>query len=89
MAIQSVQGAFRQARFAASIKKRHVSVHTLRHCYATHLIEEGLNPRLIQRHMGHANLETTMVYFHFTQKGTEDAYKIINNAMRGFSYDNN
>jgi hypothetical protein len=29
-----------------------------------------------------------MVYFHFTQKGTEDAYKIINNAMRGFSHDN-
>jgi hypothetical protein len=39
--------------------------------------------------MGHANLETTMVYFHFTQKGTEDAYKIINHAMRGFDYDNN
>lgn len=88
MAIQSVQGAFRRARFAAGIKKRHVSVHTLRHCYATHLLEEGVNPRLIQRYMGHAKLETTMVYFHFTQKGTEDTYKIINNAMRGFSHDN-
>lgn len=87
MAIESVQGAFRRARFAAGIKKRHVSVHTLRHCYATHLLEEGVNPRLIQRYMGHANLETTMVYFHFTQKGTEDAYTIINHTMRGFDYD--
>jgi hypothetical protein len=39
--------------------------------------------------MGHASLETTMIYFHFTQKGTEDAYHIINTSMRGFSYERN
>lgn len=87
MAISSVQGAFREARFAASIVKRQVSVHTLRHCYATHLLEDGVNPRIVQRYMGHSNLETTMMYFHLTQKGTEDAYKIINSTMRGFHYD--
>lgn len=87
MAIQSVQGALRRARFAAGIKKRRVSVHTLRHCYATHLLEAGVNPRIIQRYMGHSNLETTMIYFHLTQKGTEDAYMIIDNAMRGFDYE--
>ena len=89
MAIDSVQGAFRRAKFSAAIKKRRVSVHTLRRCYATHLLEAGVNPRIIQRYPGHANLETTMVYFHLTQKGTEDAYKVIDNTMRGFSYDNN
>lgn len=89
MAIASVQGAFRKARFAAGITKRQVSVHTLRHCYATHLLEAGVNPRIIQRYMGHSNLETTMVYFNFTNKGTEDAAKIINSTMRGFRYDNN
>jgi integrase len=88
MAIESVQGAFRRAKFSAGIKKRRVSIHTLRHCYATHLLEEGINPRIIQRYMGHSRLETTMVYFHLTQKGTEDAYKIIDRAMRGFDYDN-
>ena len=88
MAIDSVQGAFRRATFSADIKKRHVSVHTLRHCYATHLLEAGVNPRIIQRYMGHGQLETTMLYFHRTQKGTEDAYKIINHAMRGFDHDN-
>jgi integrase/recombinase XerD len=87
MAIESVQGAFRRARFAAGIKKQHVSVHTLRHCYATHLLEAGVNPRIIQRYLGHSRLETTMVYFHLTQKGTEDAYTIINHTMRGFDYD--
>ena len=84
MSIEGVQGAFRRAKFAAGIKKRRVSIHTLRHSYATHLLEAGTNPRLIQRYMGHSQLETTMVYFHFTQKGTEDAYKIIDNAMKGF-----
>ena len=88
MAIESVQGAFRRAKIAAKINKRHVSVHTLRHCYATHLLEKSVNPRVIQRFMGHSNLETTMAYFHLTRKGTEDAYKIINNTMRGFEYDN-
>jgi integrase/recombinase XerD len=87
MAIESVQGAFRRAKFAAGIHKRRVSVHTLRHCYATHLLEAGVNPRIIQRYLGHSRLETTMIYFHFTQKGTEDAYKIIDSEMRGFDYD--
>lgn len=88
MAIASVQGAFRQAMLAAEIKKRHVSIHTLRHCYATHLLEAGTNPRVIQRYMGHGNLETTMAYFHLTQKGAEDAYAIINSVMKGFNHDN-
>ena len=89
MAIDSVQGAFRRARSAAGIKKRHVSIHTLRHCYATHLLEAGTNPRMIQRYMGHSKLETTMVYFHFTQKGMEDTYRIIDSFMKGFNREPN
>lgn len=89
MSIEGVQGAFRKARYDAGIKKRRVSVHTLRHCYATHLLEAGTNPRVIQRYMGHSNLETTMAYFHLTQKGMEDAYQIINGLMKGFDHDNN
>ena len=51
------------------------------------MLEAGVNPRIIQRYMGHSQLETTMVYFHLTQKGTEDAYTIINSAMKGFNYE--
>lgn len=87
LAPDSVQGAFRRARFDAGIQKRRVTIHTLRHCYATHLLEAGVNPRIIQRYMGHARLETTMMYFHLTQKGTEDAYRIIDAQMRGFDHD--
>ena len=87
MAKSSVQGAFRKARFSAGIKKRRVSIHTLRHSYATHLFEAGVNLRIIQRYMGHAQLETTMVYLHLTRKGQDDAYQIINNVMKGFEND--
>jgi site-specific recombinase XerD len=83
MAKSSVQGAFRHAKRAAGVAKRGVSVHTLRHCYATHLLEAGVNPRVIQRHMGHASLESTMLYLHLTHKGTEDAYALIDRVMEG------
>jgi site-specific recombinase XerD len=83
MAKSSVQGAFRRAKKQAGIHKRRVSVHTLRHAYATHLLEAGVNLRVIQRNMGHARLETTMVYLHLTQKGQEDAFNLINSVMEG------
>jgi integrase/recombinase XerD len=83
MAIDSVQGAFREAKIAAAIRKRRVSIHTLRHSYATHLLEAGVNIRAIQRYLGHSQLETTMVYLHLTSKGQEDAYDIINDVMKG------
>jgi integrase/recombinase XerD len=83
MAKSSVQGAFRGAKFEAGIRKKGVSVHTLRHSYATHLLEAGVNLRVIQRYMGHTQLETTMVYLHLTQKGQEDACQLINQVMEG------
>ena len=86
MSKSSVQAAFRKARFAAGIIKRRVTVHTLRHSYATHLLEAGVNIRIIQRNMGHANLETTMAYLHFTQTGLENASGLINSVMEGLTY---
>ena len=83
----SVQGALGRAVKKAGITKK-LSVHTLRHAYATHLLEEGINIRVIQRYMGHKRLETTMRYLHLTRKGAEDAYQIIDTFMTGFDYDN-
>ena len=42
-----------------------------------------MNLRVIQRYMGHSQLETTMVYLHLTQKGQEDAFKLIDQVMEG------
>lgn len=62
------------------IKKR-VSIHTFRHSYATHLLEAGVNIRLIQQYLGHKSLMTMMVYFHVTTFGQADAYRKINSIM--------
>ena len=49
----------------AGIKKK-ISFHTLRHCFATHLIEQGVNVKLIQNFMGHNSLKTTSGYISLT-----------------------
>src|SRR5712691_9501411 len=83
MSRTSVQGAFRTAKHRAGITKMGVAIHTLRHSYATHLLEAGVNPRLIQRYLGHTQLETTMVSLHLTHTGHEDAYARLNALMQG------
>ena len=82
----SVQGALGRAVRKAGITKK-LSVHTLRHSYATHLLEQGVNIRVLQHYMGHKSLDTTMRYLHLTRKGAEDAYQIIDTFMTGFDHD--
>ncbi len=78
----TVNGALiRTLKQMPSIKKK-VSIHTFRHSYATHLLEAGVNIRLIQQYMGHKSLMTMMVYFHVTTFGQADAYKKINSIMK-------
>ena len=81
----SVQGAFRKAKPRAGISKRDVGPHALRHAYATHLLAAGVNLHAMQRYLGHAHLETTMISLHLTHKGQEDAVQRINEVMRGLS----
>ena len=61
--------------------RKAVSIHTLRHSYATHLLEAGVNLRLIQQYLGHSSLQTTMVYLHLTSLGQEQARAAINTLM--------
>ena len=63
---RGVQWAINQAVKRAGIAKR-VTTHTLRHTYATHLLEDGLDIMSIKELMGHARLETTLVYLHVAQ----------------------
>jgi site-specific recombinase XerD len=79
----SVQGAFRTAKHRAGITTTGVAIPTLRHSYATHLLEAGVHPRLIQRSLGHTQLETTMLSLHLTHKGHEEAYERLNALMQG------
>ena len=57
--------------------RKRITIHTLRHSYATHLLEAGVNLRLIQQYLGHSSLQATTIYLHLTSLGQEQARATI------------
>lgn len=83
LSVSAVQNTFRLAR-AASALPAEATVHTLRHCYATHLLEEGVSLRLISQYLGHSSLETTLIYTHLTplnEARTRVALEVLHRAV--------
>jgi integrase/recombinase XerD len=84
MSTASVQQAFQLARYASGIKTA-ATPHTLRHSYATHLLEEGVSLRQISSYLGQESLDTTLVYTHLTavsEARTQAALKNLYQPLR-------
>ena len=77
----TVQQVFRAALAVSGVHK-HVSVHSLRHSYATHLLENGVNLRQIQTWLGHNSPAVTSVYTHLTEQATNAAAQQVGRLMQ-------
>lgn len=77
---RSVQRAFQSARQASGLQKQ-ATVRSLRHSYATHLLQSGVNLRVIQAYLGHVSIQTTAIYTHLTQELEASVVEAINQVM--------
>ena len=80
MHVTGVQKAFRAALQESGVHKD-ATVHTLRHSYATHLLEAGVNLRVIQSYLGHSSPATTALYTHLTSSLHAQASQTINDIV--------
>lgn len=81
MSVTAVQNAMRMAVASCGLKKK-ATCHTLRHSFATHLLEDGVSIRQVSEYLGHATLQSTLIYLHLTEvsetKGREVQERLLN-----------
>jgi site-specific recombinase XerD len=79
-----LQRSFKAIAHSCNIHKQ-VTIHSLRHCYGAHLVEEGLNLRAIQHELGHECPKTTAIYTQLTAPAQQNTVEIINTMVSRLS----
>lgn len=80
---RSVQRAFAQVAQQLGLKQPGLCPHTLRHSYATAMLEAGVNLKVLQSYLGHKNLQATEVYLHLTRNSDTHAREVVERLMNG------
>ena len=70
--VRTIQHIMQQALIKAGLKNKHYSIHTIRHSFATHLLDNGTDLHTIKELLGHNNLQTTMQYMHLTSRRIDE-----------------
>ena len=83
MRASCVRDALKAVLVQLEIPTKDIVLHTFRHSYATHLLDAGVSLYVIQRWLGHADLESTIIYLRLTHQGQEKARKLVEGIMRG------
>ena len=79
LGVSAVREICQKARFRTPRIKKAYTPHTFRHCFATHLLEQGVNLLIIQSFMGHSDLRNTLKYLHVQQLGIEQVVNPLDN----------
>nr|WP_299204049.1 tyrosine-type recombinase/integrase [uncultured Brumimicrobium sp.] len=79
--VRAIQWVIKENRSKIGTSKK-ITAHTLRHSYATHLLESGLNLLALKELLGHARIETTLVYLHVSNSGSSKKYSPLDLLYR-------
>ncbi len=77
----AIQRAYYKAKKKTGLRKPG-GIHTLRHCFATHLLEDGTDISVVQKFLGHADIRTTMIYLHLTRRLFEKTVSPLDIAFK-------
>ena len=80
---RSVQRAFTQVVRSLGLQQPGLCPHTLRHCYATAMLEAGVNLKVLQTYLGHKNIQSTEVYLHLTRNSDAHGRAVVEQLMNG------